>query len=133
MVNDRKITKFIFEYFYRKYFHIGWKRLIHFVSMQFQPVSGKNIVRKLMFNCFVYFSNNLFTVKKSQVNSHRKVLPSGKSNSNIYLNITGAIFWDPFGIKYPDLKKGISRKVENKLDRAKKKNIKKKYFSTKQY
>lgn len=120
MVNDRKITKFIFEYFYRKYFHIGCKCLIHFVSMQFQHISGKNIVRKIMFNCFVCFRNSLFTVKKSQVNSHRKVLPSGKSNSNIHFNIIGAIFSDTFGIKYTDLKKGISPKVENKLDRARK-------------
>lgn len=57
--SDDKLTKLIFEYFYKKkYLHIYAQGLVHQIRRQCWPIKVEGIARKIVHSCITCFSHN---------------------------------------------------------------------------
>ncbi|XP_054708422.1 uncharacterized protein LOC129218221 [Uloborus diversus] len=95
-----KLTYLIFESFHKRYFHIGAQGLLHFVRLQFWPINGKSIARKVVHNCNVCFKNN-----PSSPLQLMGELPSERVNPVAPFVNSGVDFCGPFQIRVSNLRK----------------------------
>ncbi|XP_054706729.1 uncharacterized protein LOC129216539 [Uloborus diversus] len=103
---SHKLTSIIFEYFHKKYLHLGPQSLLHHVRMQYWPINGKSTARKIVHECITCFKNKPVTAQQIMGN-----LPSERTNPNFTFNVAGVDFCGPFEIKYKNQRKGIYSKI----------------------
>ncbi|GBM42297.1 hypothetical protein AVEN_235010-1 [Araneus ventricosus] len=51
--NGHKITKLIFDFYQKKYLHVGAQGLLHQVRLSYWPLNGKSTARMIVHNCVI--------------------------------------------------------------------------------
>ncbi|XP_035207870.1 uncharacterized protein LOC118182603 [Stegodyphus dumicola] len=101
-----RVTVLIFEYFHKKYLHIGAQGLLHQVRLKYWPIHGKGLARKIVHACVICFKNK--PIAASQVMGN---LPTERiTPTSPFLNC-GVDFCGPFHVQFKGQRKGIFPKI----------------------
>ncbi|GBN61752.1 hypothetical protein AVEN_228269-1, partial [Araneus ventricosus] len=104
--SKHKFTKLLFEHFHKKFLHIGAQGLVHQIRLQYWPINGKGIARKIVHDCIGCFRQRPRVIEQLMGNlPAERVTPSAP-----FLN-SGVDFCGPFQIKFKNQRKGIYSKV----------------------
>ncbi|GBM39368.1 hypothetical protein AVEN_55117-1, partial [Araneus ventricosus] len=104
--SKHKFTKLLFEHLHKKFLHIGAQGLVHQIRLQYWPINGKGIARKIFHDCTGCFRQRPRVIEQLMGN-----LPAERvSPSAPFLN-SGVDFCGPFQIKFKNQRKGIYSKV----------------------
>ncbi|XP_035230492.1 uncharacterized protein LOC118202416 [Stegodyphus dumicola] len=101
-----RVPVLIFEYFHKKYLHIGAQGLLHQVRLKYWPIHGKGLARKIVHACVICFKNK--PIAASQVMGN---LPTERiTPTSPFLNC-GVDFCGPFHVQFKGQRKGIFPKI----------------------
>ncbi|GBM63597.1 hypothetical protein AVEN_65876-1 [Araneus ventricosus] len=104
--SKHKFTKLLFEHLHKKFLHIGAQGLVHQIRLQYWPINGKGIARKIVHDCIGCFRQRLRVIEQLMGNlPAERVTPSAP-----FLN-SGVDICGPFQIKLKNQRKGIYSKV----------------------
>ncbi|GBL92712.1 Speckle-type POZ protein-like B [Araneus ventricosus] len=104
--SKHKFTKLLFEQLHEKILHIGAQGLVHQIRLQYWPINGKGIARKIVHDCVGCFRQRPRVIEQLMGNlPAERVTPSAP-----FLN-SGVDFCGPFQIKFKNQRKGIYSKV----------------------
>ncbi|XP_054711310.1 uncharacterized protein LOC129220901 [Uloborus diversus] len=104
--HDHKLGEIIFEYFHKKFFHVGPQALLHHVRQSYWIINGRSLARKIVHKCLVCFRN-----KPRGINQIMGNLPSERVNPSPSFKECGIDFCGPFSIKYKNQRKGTLNKI----------------------
>ncbi|GBN55088.1 hypothetical protein AVEN_10451-1, partial [Araneus ventricosus] len=104
--NGHKITKLIFEFYHKKYLHVGAQGLLHQVRLRYWPLNGKSTARMIMHNCVICYKNK--PVIAGQIMGN---LPKERVTPISAFTNCGIDFCGPFLIKFKNQRKGIYSKL----------------------
>ncbi|GBM34142.1 hypothetical protein AVEN_18027-1 [Araneus ventricosus] len=104
--NGHKITKLIFEFYHKKYLHVGAQGLLHQVRLRYWPLNGKSTARMIVHNCVICYKNK--PVIADQIMGK---LPKERVTPTSAFTNCGIDFCGPFLIKFKNQRKGIYSKI----------------------
>ncbi|GBN71477.1 hypothetical protein AVEN_85918-1 [Araneus ventricosus] len=103
--NGHKITKLIFEFYHKKYLHLGAQGLLHQVRLRYWPLNGKSTARMIVHNCVICYKNKPVIADQIMGN-----LPKERVTPISAFTNCGIDFCGPFLIKFKNQRKGIYSK-----------------------
>ncbi|GBO10230.1 hypothetical protein AVEN_167601-1, partial [Araneus ventricosus] len=104
--NGHKITKLIFEFYHKKYLHVGAQGLLHQVRLRYWPLNGKSTARMMVHNCVICYKNKPVIADQIMGN-----LPKERVTPTSAFTNCGIDFCGPFLIKFKNQRKGIYSKI----------------------
>ncbi|GBN52766.1 hypothetical protein AVEN_10892-1, partial [Araneus ventricosus] len=104
--NGHKITKLIFEFYHKKYLHVGAQGLLHQVRLRYWPLNGKSTARMIVHNCVICYKNKPVIADQIMGN-----LPKERVTPILAFTNCGIDFCGPFLIKFKNQRKGIYSKI----------------------
>jgi hypothetical protein len=103
---NHKLSEIIFEYFHKKFFHVGPQALLHHVRQKYWIIDGRSLARKVVHKCVV-----CFRTKPMGINQIMGNLPTERVNPSPPFQHCGIDFCGPFFIKYKNQRKGNYSKI----------------------
>ncbi|GFV27819.1 integrase catalytic domain-containing protein [Trichonephila clavipes] len=91
---NHKLTNLIVEYFHLKFFHLGPQALLYQVRQRFWTHRGRNVCRKIVYDCLVCFKMKPITCEQIMGN-----LPKERVRENFPFDCSGIDFIGLFWIK----------------------------------
>ncbi|GBN95285.1 hypothetical protein AVEN_207930-1 [Araneus ventricosus] len=104
--NGHKITKLIFEFYHRRYLHVGAQGLLHQVRLRYWPLNGKSTARMIVHNCVICYQNKPVIADQIMGNLPKERVTPISAFANCGIDFCG-----PFLIKFKNQRKGIYSKI----------------------
>lgn len=104
--SNHKVTYLIIKEYHERYMHLGPQSLLYQVRQRFWPLKGRNICRKVVYDCITCFKAKPRICEQIMGN-----LPKERVTPTFPFMCTGIDFCGPFTVKYKYQRKGIFHKI----------------------
>ncbi|GBN84874.1 hypothetical protein AVEN_159988-1 [Araneus ventricosus] len=104
--NGHKIAKLIFDFYHKKYLHVGAQGLLNQVRLRYWPLNGKGTARMIVHNCVTCYKNKPVIADQIMDNLPKERVTPISAFTNCGIDCCG-----PFLIKFKNQRKGIYSKI----------------------